>query len=171
MQDTILLVFTGILAFAVLIQTIVFCGIYKSIRRMSVFLDGWGRDLLRNAEVISSKVEEGLTTIKRTAESLKPITQNLVSTTQIVHDRVVEIDDFLAEVTDNARLEIARVQETIRIASRRAEEAIDILKNTILAPVNEVGAIARAIRVSLDMLFRRRRNPSNVSAQDEEMFI
>lgn len=171
MQDTLLLVFTGVLAFAVLLQTLLFFGIYKSIRRMSELVESLSRDLLRHAEVVSTKVEEGLATIKSTSESLKPITQNLVSATQIVHDRVVEVDNFLAEVTDNARVEIARVQDAIRLASSRAEEAIDIVKNTILAPVNEVGAIARAIRVSLDVLFRRRRNPSSVSAQDDEMFI
>jgi hypothetical protein len=138
---------------------------------MSVLMDGLGRDLLRNAEIVSSKVEEGLATIKNLTDSLKPATQNLVSTSQIVHDRVIDIDDFLAEVMDKARLEMARVQDTIRIASRQAEEAIEVVKTSILAPVNEIGAIARAVRVTLDVLFRRRRNPSNVSAQDEELFI
>lgn len=171
MQDILLLVFTGILAFAVLLQTLLFFGIYKSIRRMSVMLDGLGRDLLRNAEIVSSKVEEGLANFKNFTDSLKPATQNLVSTTQIVHDRVIDIDNLLAEVMDNARLEMARVQDTIRIASRRAEEAIEVVKTSILAPVNEIGAIARAVRVALDVLFRRRRNPSTTSAQDEEMFI
>ncbi len=171
MQDTLLLVFTGILAFAVLLQTLLFFGIYKSIRRMSDMLDSMGRDLLRNAEIVSSKVEEGVTAIKNVADSLKPATQNLVSATQIVHDRVIDIDNLLAELTDNARLEIARVQDTIRFASRQATEAIEIVKTSILAPVSEIGAIARGVRVALDVLFRRRRNPSNASAQDDEMFI
>ena len=171
MQDTLLLVFTGILAFAVLLQTLLFLGIYRSIRQISNRLDSWGRDLLRNTETISTKVEEGLTTIRHVAENLKPITQNLVGTTQIVHKRVVELDRFLAEVTDTARLEIARIQDTIQLASRRAEETIDILRDSVLAPINEISAIVRAIRVSFDMLFRRRRNPSRGSGQDEEMFI
>lgn len=171
MTDIFLAVFTGILAFAVLLQTLLFFGIYKSIRRISGLMDSWGKDLLRNAEVISSKVQEGLTTIKNTAESLKPITQNLAGTTEIVHNRVVELDNFLADATRTAQLEIARIQDIIETTSRRAEETVEILRNSVLAPVNEIGAIVRAIRVSLDVLFRRRRNPSNASAQDEEMFI
>jgi hypothetical protein len=165
------MIFTGVLALAVLMQTLLFFGIYRSIRRITVWMDGCGRDLLRNAEVISSKVEEGLTTIKSTAENLKPITQNLVGTTQIVHNRVVDLDNFLAEATSSARLEIARIQDTIQLASNRAEEAINILRDSVLAPVNEINAVVRAIRVGLDVLFRRRRNPSNAPAQDEEMFI
>jgi hypothetical protein len=83
----------------------------------------------------------------------------------------VELDNFLAEATDTARQEIARIQDTIQLASSKAEEAVEILRDTVLAPVNEINAVIRAIRVSLDVLFRRRRNPSNASAQDEEMFI
>ena len=171
MQNTLLMVFTGVLALAVVLQTLVFFAIYRTIRRISVWMDSCGRDLLRNAEVISSKVEEGLTTLKSTAESLKPITQNLVGATQIVHNRVVELDNFLAQATNTARLEIMRIQETIQLASRRFDETMDILRKSILAPIGEIGAIARAIRVSFDVLFRRRRNFSNTSAQDEEMFI
>ena len=171
MHDTLLMVFTGILALAFIIQTLLFFGIYQSLRRISTWMDGWGRDLLRNAEVISSKVEEGLTTIKSTADSLRPITQNLVGTTQIVHNRVVELDNFLAEATRTARQEIMRIQDIVQSASRRAEETLDILRDSVLAPVNEISAVVRAIRVSLDVLFRRRKNPSNASAQDEEMFI
>jgi hypothetical protein len=171
MQDTLLIVFTGILAFAVLVQSLLFFGIYRSIRHIAGRMDDWGKDLLRNIEIVSSKVEEGLTAIKSTAEGLKPITQNLVGTTQIVHKRVMALDDFLAEATRVARTEIARMQNTIQFASRRAEETVELLQDTVLAPINEVSAIARAIRVSLNALFRRRRNPSNTSAQDEEMFI
>ncbi len=171
MQDTLLLVFTGILAFVVLLQTLLFLGIYKSIRRTSDLLDAMGRDLLRNAAIVSSKVEEGVNAIKAAADGLKPVTQNLVSATQIVHDRVIDIDNLLGELTENARMEIGRVQDTIRLASRRAEEAIEIVKTSILTPVNEIGAIAQAVRVALNMLFRRRRNPSSASAQDGEMFI
>ncbi len=171
MQDILLIIFIGVVALAVIIQTLLFLGIYKSIRRISEWMDGWGRDLLRNAEVISSKVEEGLAAIKSTSESLKPITQNLVGTTQIVHNRVVDLDNFLAEATDTARQEIARIQDTIQMASERAEEAIDILRDSVLAPVHEINAVVRAIRVGLDVLFRRRRNPSSASAQDGEMFI
>jgi hypothetical protein len=171
MHDTLLIVFTGVLAFAVLLQSFLFFGMYLSIRRISQRLDDWGKDLLKNLNVISSKVEEGLTTVKSAADNLKPITQNLVGTTQIVHKRVVELDQFLGEATRVARMELARIQNTIQFASRRAEETVEVIQNTVLTPIQEISAIARAIMVGFDALFRRRRNPSNASAQDEEMFI
>ncbi len=171
MHDTLLMVFTGVLAFAVLMQSLLFFGMYLSIRKMTVLMDSLGKDLLKNVEVISSKVGEGLATIKGIAETLKPIGEKLADTTEIIHRRVTELDNFLAETTDTARLEILRIQDTIQFASRRAEEAVELLHRSVLAPVNEINAIASAIRVGLDVLFRRRRNPSGPSAQDGEMFI
>jgi hypothetical protein len=171
MHDTLLTVFTGVLAFAVLMQSLLFFGMYRSIRKMTVWMDGLGRDLLRNAEVISAKVDEGLTAIKGVAEGLKPIEEKLTGTAEIIHKRITELDNFLAEATNAARLEILRIQDTIQTASRRAQEMMELLHKSILAPLNEVHAITRAIRVGIDVLFRRRKNPSGSSGQDEEMFI
>jgi hypothetical protein len=168
---TLLMIFTGVLALAVLIQGIVFFLIYKSIRQLTVRIDSLGDVLLRNAEVVSEKVNEGLTIVKDVAQDLKPITEKLVDATEIVYKRVKEIDGFLAEITGSTRLEILRVQETFHDASRRIQETIDILRNGIVAPLNEINAISRAIRVAIDVLFRRRKGPSEAAGLDEEMFI
>jgi hypothetical protein len=171
LDNTILLVFTGILAIAVLMQSIIFYGIYRSIRQMNSWMDGIGKDLLRNVEIISSKVDEGLATIKEMGEGLKPIKEKLAGATDIIHKRVVDLDSFLTETTDTARLEVMRIRDKIESASNRAEEILDMLHNSIITPVTEFQAIARGIKAGMDVIFRRRRNPSNAAPQDEEMFI
>jgi hypothetical protein len=171
MKDNLLIVFVGILALMVVLQSLYFLGVFIFTRRIYAWLQIWGKEIQRNAEHISAKVDEGVTSIQKTAESLKPITQNLVGITQVVHNRVVDLNGFIDETTTAARREILRIQDTVQYASRRTEEAIDMLRDSILAPINEVNAIVRAVRMGLDVLFRRRRNPSNVSVPDEEMFI
>jgi methyl-accepting chemotaxis protein len=171
MHDTMLTVFTGVLAAVLLVQSLVFIGIYKSIRQLAANLDRLGKDLLREIEGVSKKVDEGLTTIKAMGEGLKPIKDKLSETTSIVYNRVADLDLFLAEVTRSARLGMLRIQDTIDSASRRAEETLKILHDNILAPLNEITAITQGVRAGLNILFRRRRNPSSTSLQDEEMFI
>jgi hypothetical protein len=170
-KDTILLVLTGILAIAFLMQVIIFYGIYRSIRQMNSWMDGIGKDLLRNVEIISSKVDEGIATIKEIGEGLKPIKEKLASAADIIHKRVLDLDSFLNETTDTARLEVLRIRDKIESASNRAEEILNMLHDSIITPVNEFHAIARGIKTGIDMLFRRRRNPSSATPQDEEMFI
>jgi hypothetical protein len=169
--NTILLVFTGILAIAVLMQSIIFYRIYRSIHQMNVWMDGIGKDLLRNVQVISSKVDDGLATIKEIGEGFKPIKEKLTSASDIIHKRVIDLDSFLDETTDTARLEVMRIRDKIESASNKAEEILNMLHDSIITPVNEFNAIARGIKAGIDMLFRRRRNPSSATPQDEEMFI
>ena len=169
--NTILLVFTGILAIAVLMQSIIFYGIYRSIRQMNIWMDGIGKDLLRNVEIISSKVDVGVVTIQEIGDGLKPIREKLTSATDIIHKRVINLDSFLEETTDTARLEVMRIRDRIESASNKAEEILEMLHDSIITPVNEFNAIARGIKAGIDVLFRRRRNPSSATPQDEEMFI
>jgi len=169
MNDTLLMVFTGVLTFAVIIQTLLFFGIYKGIRRIGSQLDGLGSDLRRDIGLICAKIDEGLTSIKAVADGLKPIREKLAQTTDIVHNRVSEIDHFLAETTSTVRLEVLRIRDIIQSASQKAEETLDLLHKRIAAPLNEISAINRGVRVALDVLFRRRRTLSG--SQDEEMFI
>jgi ABC-type transporter Mla subunit MlaD len=134
-------------------------------------MDGLGKDLIGNVEAVSAKVDEGLTSIKSLSDSLKPITDNLASTTEIVHKRAVDLDAFVAETIRTAQLEILRIQDTIQMATNRTRETIELLHAGLQTPINEINAISRALKVGLDFLFRRRRNYSGTSAQDEEMFI
>lgn len=170
MHDTLLLIFTGVLAVAVALQTIIFWGIYKVTRQMASFLDGIGKDLLRNVGIISSRVDEGLATIKGMADGLKPIRDKLASSTDIIHNRITELDNFLDEATNTARSEIQNIQDAIHSASKKAEQTLELVRQSILIPLGEINAVTRGFRVAMDVLFRRRRHPSS-STQDEEMFI
>jgi methyl-accepting chemotaxis protein len=171
MQDTLLMVFTGVLAVAVLLQSLLFLGMYKSVSQLSALVERLFGDVLKNSEDVTTKVEEGLSAINSIANGLKPITENVANTTRIIQQRVIELDAFLAETTKTAQSEILRIQDTIQFAISRAQETVELLHTSILAPINEINAISRALRVGLDVLFRRRKTPSGSSAQDEEMFI
>ncbi len=171
MHDTLLIIFTGVLAIVALTQVLIFFGIYKSVRRATIWLEGLGKDLNRNVEVISSKVDESLMTIKGIADKIIPISDNLAETTEVVRKRVLALDDFLAETTRTAQLEILRVQDTIQIVTRTTRETAELFRSSIQTPINEINAITRALRTGFDIFFRRRKNLSNSSVHDEEMFI
>jgi len=170
-METILAIFTGILAFAVLMQTLLFFGIYRSVRRIVEWMDGAGKDLLKNVNVISSKVDECLVTVKGIGEELKPIAAKIGDAVEIAHKRIVAMDAFLSETTGKARVEILRLQNTLQSAIERVNEVVERLCDSILIPINEINAIARGIRTGLDFLFGRRKSITSRSAHDEGMFI
>jgi hypothetical protein len=171
MHETLIMVFLGILAFAVLLQSILFFLMYKSIRQLTVQIDGLSKDLLKHIGRVSAKIEDALATITSVAEIVKPVVLKLNESADIVHERILDLSDFLGEITDKTRLEITELQEAVHDAVQRAQEAIGILKDNLLAPINQINAITHAIRAALDMLFRKQKRSSSSSSIENELFL
>ena len=170
-NDTLLLVFTGIVAVSLLLQSLALVGIHRSIRSLASRIEVVSLNLVKNVDALSEKVDQLLAIIKGMADGMHSLQENLISTSTIVQKRVAELDSFLAEITDAARLQVVRIQNVVDTTARRVEETIDVFQNSILAPVTEVNAIVRGIKVGLDVLLRKRKSPSSSPPQDEEMFI
>jgi hypothetical protein len=171
MHDTLLVVFTGILAFAVLMQSILFFLMYKVIRQLTVQIDGLSKDLLKHVGRVSAKVEDTLATITSVAEIIKPVVQKLNESAEIVHGRILDLNDFLGEVTDKARLEIVELQEAVHDAMQRAQEVISALKANLLAPINQINAIIHGVRIAMDVLFRRRNKTASQSSIEDSLLL
>jgi len=171
MQETLLTVFTGIVAVALLLQSLAFVGIYRSVRSIASRLDKLSNDLTVHANALSRKADDLMSTVKQLAEGIKSIQEKVNETAVVVHNRIVEVDRFLGETTATARLQILRIQDVVDTAVRRVEETCSVLQNSVLTPINEMNAVARGIRAGLDFLLRRRKMPAGLSHQDEEMFI
>ena len=169
--QNLLVVFTGIVAVALLLQSLAVWGIYRYLQGLSSRMDRTITSLTKTTESVSSNLTDLIATVRVLVEKFRGIEESIGSTTEIVQKRVVQIDGFLAETTDAARLQVARIQEALDSASRQVEETFSVLHNRVLAPVNEVSAIITGIKVALDVFTGRRRRPVNPSRQDEEMFI
>jgi len=171
-QEILLAIFTGILALAVLAQTFIFFGMFRAFRQFTSRMDSISKDLIKNVEVVTAKAEETLTTIRDIGNDFKPVKDKLVDVAEIVHERVVRVDDFLEETTNTARTEVQNMKDRVESAANRTEELLETMHDSILAPVNEISALTRGIRAGFDLLFRWRRKPSVPPPdQDEEMFI
>ncbi len=169
--ETLLAIFTGILAVAVFLQTLIFFGIFKAIRQLTNRVNDLSKDLMSNVEVVTAKAEEALTTVRDIGNDLKPVKDKIVNAAEIVHERVVRVDGFLEETTNTARMEVERMKDRIESAADRTEELLEMMRDSILVPINEINALTRGIRAGFDLLFRRRKKPSVLPEQDEEMFI
>ena len=170
-METWLTVFTGVVAFALLLQSLAFFGLYRSVRNLSARIDAISKDVMRNVDALTSDVSQALATIKSVAEGIQALKDKLSSTSDMIYKRVTEVDSFLQQLTDSARLEVARIQDAIDTASRQIEDTFELLHRSVIVPIREVTAIARGVKVGLDFFLRRPKSPSGTSNLDEEMFI
>jgi hypothetical protein len=180
-QETLLLVFTGVVALAILIQSLALLGIFISVRKISRRFEKLSEDLLTHVHSISNKADDVLAAAKAVTEASKVIRENLTATSSIIHQkatdlsttvqkRVTNLDEFLNETTEIARAEIAKFQGVVENTSRRLDDTFNLLHHGIVAPLSELNAIATGLRTAFDVFFRKR-DPSARIHQDEEMFI
>jgi hypothetical protein len=171
-DSRMLATFTGVVAISFLVQCIAIVVLVRTVRRLSARLEELSGRVVGTIETISEKVESLISSVKASAENLKTIQENLTSTSEVIHKRVVSADRFLSDATDSARLQIIRIQDTVDMACRRTEDAIDLLYRGVIAPVSEVSAILRGLRAAFSVFMRRANPPSGRSRrEDEEMFI
>jgi hypothetical protein len=105
------------------------------------------------------------------AEKVHAMQENVTAISEVVRRRVLDMDAFLKEATDSARLQLARFEDIIETTSHRLDETIDTLRDAVVTPVVEAQAIIRGVRAGLGVLFGWRRLSVNHSRHDEEMFI
>jgi hypothetical protein len=168
---TVLTVFTGIVALVLLMQGIALVVLYRKLRELSVRLEAASATLAKQVEVLEVKADGFLTVLESMAGKVQVVQESVSAITNVVHRRILDVDAFLAETTDTARLQIAKFQGVMDTTSRKIEETLDLLQGTVLTPIVEIQALIRGVRVGMEMLFGRRRLPANRSHQDEEMFI
>jgi len=171
-QDILLTIFTGILAVAVLMQTLVFLGIIRTIRQLTAKMESLSGELIKHVEAVSEKTNETLGTIRELGESLVPVKDRMVHAADILHQRIVKIDEFLEETTGAARLEVHKLRSRIESTSNRVEQLLEDLQDCVMTPVHEISAITRGIRAGFNLLFRRHKSAAaEVEEPNEEMFI
>ena len=170
-QEILLAIFIGILVVAVLMQTLVLFWIFKALRQLTDRFESMSKDLIKNVEGVTAKAEETLAAVRDVSNALRPVKDKIVDAAEIVHERVVRVDEFLEETTNTARMEVQRMKDRIESAANRTEELLGMLHDRILVPITEMSALVHGIRAGFDFFFRRRGKPSVAPHQDDEMFI
>jgi methyl-accepting chemotaxis protein len=170
-ETTLLTVFTGIVALAFVLQSLACIGVFRAVRKLSERLEGMSAETTKSILSLSSNLNELLSALRRIVGKVEGIAEPVSAVTKLVHQRAVDLDSFVEETTDAARLQVAKIQDLVETSSTKIEETFAMVQKGIVAPVNEIAALIRGLKVGLGFFFRGRRSPSDQSHHDEEMFI
>jgi len=166
-DNTLLVVFIGILAFAVLMQSVLFFLMYLSIRRLTGQIRKLSKDLRERIGNMTVKVESTLSAITEVTETIKPVAKKLSESTDMIHARIVDINGFVKEMTSGARREMAGIQETLH----GIQGVFGVLSENLLVPLNKVNALTKAVRVAFEVFFRRRKKQITEASRDDDIFF
>lgn len=153
-----------VMAITMILQLGLMLSFYLGVRslqqKVERLLDNQVQPILNSARNIA---EDAQKQAHRLAETLEDITET-------ARAQVHKVDQVMTEATDRARLAIIRVDEVMADTLRRFEETTTFIQRNIVKPVQEIQAVLHGVARGLGFIMRQRRNPDDVT-QDEESFI
>ena len=172
MNDTLLMVFIGVSALAIVVQAAMMAAMYATTKRTSERLEQLAGEIRAKALPAAESIQSIIVDNRGRVED---ILANLSETASTARSQVVRIDATLNDVLDRARLQIVRADEITTNALDRVEETTEILQHAVVKPVQRLNGVISGVSAGLGMFVAGRRvrknGPRAGVGQQEDMFI
>ncbi|MCW5979902.1 MAG: hypothetical protein KIT09_17610 [Bryobacteraceae bacterium] len=166
-NGTLLLVMAGavvVSALALVIMVILLGAMAKAMSSLKKTVD----KLIPRAE---SVLETAQTTLTDSRKQIADITTKSTEILDLTRSQLKKTDDFLAETTARARIQLDRVELVVDDTLSRVHETVVVLNKGVLRPLKELSGLASGVRAALNHLLRGGRPSVAQATTDEEMFI
>ena len=90
---------------------------------------------------------------------------------EISRVQVVRVDEFVADASGRARVQMDRVELMLDDTLSRVQETVISVQGNILKPIREINAVAAGFRTAFQTLVKGGRPSVAQATTDEEMFI
>jgi DNA-binding FrmR family transcriptional regulator len=150
--STIFLVFTGVVTFAVVLQTLVLLAVLvaaKAAQRKAMEeverLQGQMRPLLQAIDSVSALIED-------LNPQLRAVVANVQTASERLRDQVEHIDSVVGDVTGKTRRQVSRIDTMITDTLDAVASGTRVIQDNVMAPIRQVGGWMSAIRSGMDIL-------------------
>jgi hypothetical protein len=116
-----------------------------------------------------------IVTVRRFVDENTPKFSHMVTdvseSVKSLREQVNRLGDVVKEVSDRARVQVARIDGAVDQTVETVQQAGDAVKGALLKPVKQVDGIMHGFRTAISVLAHGRRESVDHATQDEEMFI
>jgi ABC-type transporter Mla subunit MlaD len=150
--STVFLVFTGVVTFAVVLQTIVLVVFAVAAKAAQA-------KIMEQADRLQAEVHtivESSANIMETLDDLTPrmraITENVQKATDTLRNQVNHIDGVVTDVTGKTRFQVSRIDNMVTDTLDGIARGTRTIQDNIMAPLRQIGGWMNTIRATLDLL-------------------
>lgn len=160
-MEGLLTLFVALTAVAVLIQA----GILVSIYVMS-------RKVAGQIELTLGQLRQMMPALKTVIDNMKTVSVDVVEIGTAAREQFHRVEEMIGETGETLQTQLEKVDRMSRDVTDRVNETVDIVQDSIVRPVREVGALAKGLTRGFEVLMNRKgRNTVDQARQDEELFI
>lgn len=168
MNDTLLILFIAITAFAILLQAGILAGMFFAVRKTSAKVESL-------AEEVKTKVLPAAELAHSMITDLRPkidtVADNVSVSTTMLRTQLERIDATLTDIVDRTRLQVIRADEFVNSTMDKLEETREAVQRTVVSPVRQISGLMHGVGAGVEAFFGRRRPRPAPNAQQDEMFI
>ena len=165
-QSTYLLAYTGVVAFAILIQGIALvilalagAKLMKQLAELTTEAKGKVYPILESVRDISAKgqdiAEVARNVIRDTEPKIKRVTTNIADTSDVYRAKVAQVDALITDTKDKAQRQSDRVDAIVTNAITKTSETAAHIGNAILAPVRQMSGLVSGAKTSIELLIAK----------------
>ncbi|HWF45447.1 MAG TPA: hypothetical protein VG168_00455 [Bryobacteraceae bacterium] len=163
-QPTVLTIFVGICALAMLIQMITLIILAVVSKRMQ-----------DKVTVVLPEVQSVLALSKQTLQEVKKELGEFGTKTNSILDvtkgQFIKIDELLSDISVRARVQMERAEMVLDDTMSRTQKTVAIVQSGVIAPIREMHGLLEGLRAAIAHLAKGRRPTVDHATSDEEMFI
>ena len=171
MNDTLLMVFIGISALAIVIQAAILAALYATTKKTSAKMEELAVEIRSKA---LPAVESVQTLIVDNRGRIEEIVDNLTVASSTARSQLQRIDATLNDVLDRTRLQVMRVDDLTTSTLDRVEATTEVLQHSVVGPVRKLNGVLSGLSTGLGMFVagrRLRKDGAKPATADEDMFI
>ena len=150
--STVFLVFTGVVTFAVVLQTIILLVFAVAAKAAQGKIMEQADRLHAEIHTIVESTADLMETLDDLAPRVRAITENVQNASETLRKQVNHIDGIVTDITGKTRHQVTRIDgmvtETLDVIARGTRTVQD----NIMAPLRQIGGWMNTIRTTLDLL-------------------
>ena len=150
--STLFLVFTGVVTFAVLLQTIVLVVFAVAAKAAQAKIMEQADRLQAEVHTIVESSADLMDTLSDLTPRMRAITENVQKATDTLRNQVNHIDGIVTDVTGKTRSQVSRIDSMVTDTLDGIARGTRTIQDNIMAPLRQIGGWMNTIRATLDLL-------------------
>lgn len=167
-ETTLLIIFVGVTAVAVVLQMLILAGMYFTTRKTSKRIDALST---RVNEQVLPLVEKVRTIVEASAPGIQTVVTNLTETSTLVRQQAGQIDEAITEIVGIVRTQAGNAGQLAAKTMQRVDRTAEVLQNTVSAPMRRVSALMEGVVAGISEFAAGRKARRSRPEPKDDMFI
>ena len=150
--STVFLVFTGVVTFAVVLQTIVLVVFAVAAKVAQAKIMEQADRLQAEVHTIVQATADIMATLDDLTPRMRAITENVQKATETLRNQVNHIDGVVTEVTGKTRSQVSRIDTMVTDTLDGSARGTRTIQENVMAPLRQIGGWMNTIRATLDLM-------------------